>query len=166
MDANEIARLAGMGQALRPDWPQRSLRTFIETNLGARAYADVAVALAWVATRTTTETPRLLLEPGPWWRATVTPGEQGYRPPRKDEECQVHLGSYADSCSGCAADKAVGDTTELGNPRRPDRAAELDGLRSLLGQARAELCGCGVPRSHCTDHRPDKPAAVAAKESA
>ena len=87
MDDNEIQRLALMASALRPDWPARSMRTFVEKNLGGRTYGDTAVALAWVCTRTKTDTPRLLLEPGPWWRATTTEGNTGNRPPTRAEAC-------------------------------------------------------------------------------
>ena len=87
MDDNEIQRLAAMGSSLRPDWPARSLRTFIERNLGARAYGDVAVALAWLCTRTKTDTPRLILEAGPWWKAAGTEGSTAARPPTKQEAC-------------------------------------------------------------------------------
>lgn len=87
IDDNGLNRLAAMGAALRPDWPAASLRTFLERNLVDRTYGDVAVALAWVATRTRTETPRLLLESGAWWKAAGTEGTSTPRPPRRDEAC-------------------------------------------------------------------------------
>ena len=88
MDINEINRLAAAGSAMRPDWPAKSLATFLGKNLADRAYGDVAVALAWICTRTKTNTPRLLLEAGPWWKATVADGGTlAPRPPTKEEAC-------------------------------------------------------------------------------
>lgn len=88
MQPNEIDRLAAMASCLRPDWPTKSLATFLTRNLADRAYGDVAVALAWICTRTKTETPRLLLEAGPWWKASVVEGGGlAPRPPRKEEAC-------------------------------------------------------------------------------
>lgn len=68
----EIERTAAAVNSLRPDWPIKSLVTFIEGNLAGRAYRDTTVALAWVATDPETKTPKRVLEDGPWWRATVT----------------------------------------------------------------------------------------------
>jgi hypothetical protein len=153
MHDHEAQRLAAMGNALRPDWPAKSLQTFIERNLGARAYADTAIALAWVCTRTKTDTPRLLLESGPWWRATVVPGEMGWRPPRKDESCEKHPGSWRDHCSGCAADQRAGDATQAGDPKRPEAAQARSLARAELAVARANACRHGINRSRavCAD---------------
>ena len=70
MIPTEIDRLAAAVNALRPDWPTQSLRTFIAANLAERSYRDAALALAWVATDPQTRTPKRVLEGGPWWRAT------------------------------------------------------------------------------------------------
>lgn len=156
MDANEIQRLAAMGAALRPDWPARSLGTFIERNLGARAYGDVAVALAWVAARTKTETPRLLLEAGPWWKAAAGDSHHTPRPPRKAEECQTHPGNWRESCHGCAADGLAGDQTAPADPRRPDGGAPLDRIRAELRSTRSNLCSHGVRTSQCAEHREER----------
>ena len=45
----EAERLAAAANALRPDWPVSSLLTYLSKHK-ARAYRDVAVALAWIAT--------------------------------------------------------------------------------------------------------------------
>ena len=68
MNRTEIERLAGMANRLRPDWPWKSLVTFIEVNLTDRAYRDTAVALAYVACDPQTHTPKRVLEAGPWWQ--------------------------------------------------------------------------------------------------
>jgi hypothetical protein len=153
MSEAEIARLAGMANHLRPDWPNASLYTFIARNLAARAYRDVAVALAYVACDTTTATPKRILEAGPWWQATQTSSET-YRPPRKDEECPRHAGNYVDSCRGCAADQRVGDSTAPGEPRKPDRSTQLAELRRLHREAAAALCTHGIKPELCADHDP------------
>ena len=71
MNRTEIERLAGAANKLRPDWPWKSLVTFIELHMMDRAYRDVAVALAWVACDPATKTPKRVLESGPWWQAAV-----------------------------------------------------------------------------------------------
>jgi hypothetical protein len=71
MNDDEIVRLAALGNALRPDWPFNSLHTFVSRHLTHRGYGDTAVALAWIAAKTQTQTPRLLLEAGVWWQAAL-----------------------------------------------------------------------------------------------
>lgn len=69
---DETERLAAMANALRPDWPLKSLTTFIVNELTRRTYREVAIALAWVATDPVTATPKRVLEAGEWWTATRT----------------------------------------------------------------------------------------------
>ena len=67
---DETERLAAMANALRPDWPLKSLTTFIVNELTRRTYREVAIALAWIATDPATDTPKRMLETGPWWNAS------------------------------------------------------------------------------------------------
>ena len=67
---DETERLAAMANALRPDWPLKSLTTFIVNELTRRTYREVAIALAWLATDPATDTPKRMLEAGPWWNAS------------------------------------------------------------------------------------------------
>jgi len=67
---DETERLAAMANALRPDWPLKSLTTFIVNELTRRTYREVAIALAWIATDPVTDTPKRMLEAGPWWNAS------------------------------------------------------------------------------------------------
>lgn len=140
---------------MRPDWPLRSLTTFIEKNLAARAYRDVAVALAWVAT-TDTQTPRLLLEAGVWWKAAAI-DDDGHmqRPPRKADDCPKHPGNWRTSCSACAADKLAGDDSVY-NPRRTTAPpTALATIRAELDKARDTLCVHGIRADRCLDrHAP------------
>ncbi len=72
MNETEIDRLALAGNALRPDWPTASLRTFLSKNFAARAYRDVALVLANVCTiEPRTDTPQLMLQPSVWGVTTV-----------------------------------------------------------------------------------------------
>ena len=68
----ERQRLSAMANALRPDWPLKSLYTLLTDDevLVKRSYRDVACALAWVATDPETKTPARLAQPGPWWGST------------------------------------------------------------------------------------------------
>jgi hypothetical protein len=52
----EAERLAAAAHALRPDWPVSSLLTYLSRHK-ASAYRDVAVALAWIATRRADQDP-------------------------------------------------------------------------------------------------------------
>ena len=70
LTTDEIHRLAASLNALRPDWHVKSLITFIGGNLRTRTYREAAVALTWVATDPRTETPKRVLEAGPWWNAS------------------------------------------------------------------------------------------------
>lgn len=148
-----------MGNALRADWPARSLLSFLTKNFGARAYGDVAVALAWVCTRTKTDTPRLLLEAGPWWKAAATESAHINRPPRKGEECEIHAGQWRGSCAGCAADKFTGERTTPPNLRRPDAGSHIARMRAEIESARSNLCSHGVQPERCADHRAELRAA-------
>jgi len=107
---SETDRIAAAIHALRPDWPVKSLCTFIDGNLADRSYADVTVALATVAVDPKTQTPRRVLESGPWWQAvqvafavhgshaTQTPGPQQPRCPKHPHEL-VH------NCRDCITDQ-------------------------------------------------------------
>lgn len=66
----QIERLSGMANQLRPEWPVNSLVTYIKKHR-SRAYRDIAVALAWVATDDASHTPARLDENGPWWKAAA-----------------------------------------------------------------------------------------------
>lgn len=90
MNDDEIARLAALGNAIRPDWPIASLRTFIAKHLTSRGYGDTAVALTWIATKTNTQTPRLILEPGIWWQAALSDGD--HAPRREPYDPSTHCG--------------------------------------------------------------------------
>lgn len=81
MTKTEAARLAAAGNALRPDWPAQSLLTLLLRDHADRAWQDIAVALAWVATDETSTTPARLAQPGPWWAAT-RPANVTVLPPR------------------------------------------------------------------------------------
>lgn len=68
---NDLQRLAAAAHALRPDWPIKSLLTYLHAQHVGRPYRDLAVALAWVAADTATKTPKRLEQAGPWWDAAV-----------------------------------------------------------------------------------------------
>ncbi|MQB00516.1 MAG: hypothetical protein GEU78_09535 [Actinobacteria bacterium] len=72
MNETERDRIAAATNALRPDWPLRSIRTFIDDNLRARGYRDTAIAMAYIACDPETKTPKRVLEAGPWWTAATT----------------------------------------------------------------------------------------------
>lgn len=93
----EAERLAAMAHAMRPDWPIPSLLTFLATQR-TRAYRDLAVALAWVATDPATHTPARLNENGPWWRATQAQDGTFTAPAMR---CTDHPAEPAGRCRPC-----------------------------------------------------------------
>lgn len=112
MTRTEAARLAAAVNLLRPDWPTRSLETFIGEHLAGRPLRDATVALIWVATDPDTKTPKRALEPGPWWQAAVTRDV-----PTAHNPCELHplaairidARSGEQTCAGCHADHAAAD---------------------------------------------------------
>lgn len=101
MNQTDIQRLAASVNALRPDWPTKSLTTFIANNLGTRATIDAAVAMAWIATDPDTKTPARVLEAGPWWKATRPAGA-----PTGEQPDQIHS---AEICRVCRKTRAGHD---------------------------------------------------------
>lgn len=119
--ADELTRLAAMGNALRPDWPTNSLRSHLAANHGTRSYRDLAVALAWICTDPETRTPARLSEAGPWWvtttrhDATPTP-----RAPRCEQHPDVRL--IGGICHEC--------TSFTPSPRPADFAERVEASRA------------------------------------
>lgn len=129
----QAERIAQAINALRPDWPTRSLLTFTQKHLADRAYRDALVALVWVASDPTTKTPARVLEAGPWWRATQA--EEQYTTSAVTHHCPEHPSERAWSCRLCAeqaADPGAGITTvrdALRKAPKPPRPASP--VRSL-----------------------------------
>ena len=63
----EIQRIAGAMNALRPDWRVSSLTTFLTDHCYARSYRALSIAAVAVATDPKCTTPNLLTQDGPWW---------------------------------------------------------------------------------------------------
>ena len=95
----ELQRLAAMTNQLRPEWPTKSLLTHLRDHHANRAYRDLAVALAYIATDAKTLTPARLKESGPWWRLTE---EQTRTPVGRTIPCPEHPDQPASRCKKCA----------------------------------------------------------------
>lgn len=98
MNEHEIQRLAAALNQARPDWPLRSLRSFITAKLATRPYRDTFVALAWVACEPNTHTPARVLESGPWWRAAAVEASTAPRHATREESCGYCAQVLTDSC--------------------------------------------------------------------
>lgn len=140
MTKTEAERLATAVAALRPDWPTKSVLTFLATNLAEKPYRDTAVALVWVAADPQSQTPARVLEPGVWWRAAAaaspTPGPVRH-------ECAEHPGQRAWCCTQCAQTATPPDPDTLATMRatiraadRPERAVQHPTPPTDLTQAR------------------------------
>lgn len=93
MNENERDRIAAAMHQLRPDWPAASIRTLLDRpQLRDRPRRDVAVALAWVACESSSQTPARVLEAGDWWKAASVAGT--------DQGSAATLG-YFDPTSAC-----------------------------------------------------------------
>lgn len=104
LSRNDIERLAGAAHALRPDWPVSSLCTWLLKDHAARAFQDVAVALAYVAADPGTKTPKRMNELGPWWGATSS-GRASQ--PLHYDRCPIdgHTSYPANNCGYCRAEQ-------------------------------------------------------------
>lgn len=98
MNDHELDLLAATFNIARPDWPTKSLRTFLAKNLASRPYRDVFVALAWIACEPRTATPARVLEAGPWWQAAAVEGRLVPRHPSPVTACHNCGGEMSDSC--------------------------------------------------------------------
>lgn len=156
MTENEIRRLAHAVNDLRPDWPISSLTTFISNQLGKRAYRDAAVAMVWVAVdakpdgQPASETPKRVLEAGPWWTAAVVDrADTRSIAPKRDEQC-LDCGKPLTVCRTSVA--ACGQAVT-----RPTPAADPDRVATLAAAARAAIT---VDRDLFTDHPGDLEAQI------
>jgi hypothetical protein len=112
-DKAELERLAAAVNCLRPEWPAKSILTFLAAHHAHRAYSDLASAFALVATDPKTQTPARLSEAGPWWRTTSTSTTPSVGPGR-EPHCTVpsHEHELARHCRACRADALAGETEE------------------------------------------------------
>lgn len=112
-EPKQLALIASIGHLLHPDWPERSLRTWIDTNYAGAQHNGYQLAVAAFAcwADPATNAWSRLKESGPWWRAAAAAGstERGALtgPPRRGEDCEKHPGNYRDACAGCRADQLV-----------------------------------------------------------
>ena len=67
MDQHDARRIAETANALRPDWPIRSLMTILAEHRNKDAL-DVHLAVVWIAYDSSIESPAILRAEGPWWR--------------------------------------------------------------------------------------------------
>lgn len=112
---DEIDRIAAAMNALRPDWPVRSLVTFLSRHHAARPYRDLAIAAVAVATDTRTTSPNLLNEHGGWWTAaqavTGTNGGGAVLRPT-DPRCGEHPWSSRTNCAACRSEALEAEPAE------------------------------------------------------
>jgi hypothetical protein len=100
MTPHEADRLAAAANALRPDWPTPSIRSYLLASHAHRGYRDTAAALAYIATDPDTRTPKRLEQDGPWWRVGV---EQPQQPRRRDPaEAAAPFDRAAHACAVAA----------------------------------------------------------------
>lgn len=111
-DLAELGRLAAAWSILRPEWPEKSIRTRLIDHHAARPYWDLLVATAVCWGDPATDLPARLGEHGPWWAivAALNRADAARAPVRAADECPDHPGWPADACGGHRADTLAGDT--------------------------------------------------------
>jgi hypothetical protein len=116
MTSDEITRLAKAFTVLRPQWPYKSLHTYLTDKHSLRLYKDVLIALSWIAADPESRTPALLDRPGPWWDAAVPPthGPERPQPPAYRSLRHPNPGDANIGIAQCRA--AITEATS----RRPD----------------------------------------------
>lgn len=172
MNGNEAQRLAHAVNAHRPDWMISSLTTFITRNMSAWTYRDAAVALTFVATdakpdgQPASDTPKRVLEQGPWRVAAAAGGSTAMRThaPKRHEECPDHPGQWAHNCGGCRVEACGAVDPQPARAQHADAAFDASLARAQLAAARAQTCACGVRVDACPTHRESAP--VGAEEDA
>lgn len=162
MNEHERERIAMALNALRPDWPIKSLRTILASDkLADRPRRDVTVALAWVACESNTATPARVLESGPWWRAAaIEGGSLGPRQPFDPAEFCGTCGKARGRCVDHEFRNVV--VTKRAATSPPESAREL--YATTRADATANHCRHGVARIKCADcvngDRPEPPPLV------
>lgn len=122
-NSNEIQRIAAAMAAIRPDWRQSSLVTFLTKNHAQRAYADLAIAAIVVALDPVTKTPELLNQHGPWWSAAYVASGQGTEPvgAGREPSCDQpgHEHELARACRACRSEAIAALPPPADAPRCP-----------------------------------------------
>jgi hypothetical protein len=121
----ELERIAQMAGALRPDWNPRSVLTLLVNEHAHRAYRDLAVAMAYIATDPATHTPKRLSEAGPWWATSKDAPE-----PIHYTRCPQpgHTSYPAHNCGACRSEALERTTQEAALIRQhvpPERIREI-----------------------------------------
>lgn len=120
IDHDTAERLAHMTHALRPDWPTKSLLTFIRSEMTNHTYREAAISLAWIATDPDTRTPKRVLEQGPWVNATRAEAPTVSVIPTR---CGEHPTRLARDCPYCAQTETADE---------PTREAHLETMRTAI----------------------------------
>lgn len=143
---DEVDRIAAAMNAHRPDWPVRSLVTFLSRHHAARPYRDLAIAAVAVATDPRTTTPNLLNEHGGWWvaaQAVTGTGGGGAIPRPTDPRCDEpgHEHELARNCRACRSEALARDDDQPAEhvvtaltPEQADR--NLRGARAVRAALR------------------------------
>ena len=149
MNHNEIQRIAAAVNMLRPEWPIPSLITFLSTDLGHRAFRDVAVAMAWIACEPETRTPKRALEAGPWWATLAGNGDRPVVVADMGDLChtcrRTEAGCQADAVQ--ALDKHPFKTTHQVAIERARREKHEASMPKIRERSITDAIDSGVPRS-------------------
>lgn len=129
----ELERLAAAANALRPDWPAKSVLTYLERDHATKAYRDLAVALAHVAADPETRNPKRLSEPGPWWRLTTDTTED-HRAKRCPET--GHGSYFAINCGACRSEQLAAADAAAAVARNGGPVVPRERIREILAAAR------------------------------
>lgn len=142
--------LAAFVATLRRDWDRPGIEKALDQAREVAAAADVAVAAIRAAGIDTNRSPAVIPMPGPHWRESETTTRHPQTP--------KHL-----RCSTCGQDRAGcvyrWSKDHAFQPNIPTTAdPQVDHLKSIKHEFRAELCTHGVRPEKCIYHRQAKSA--------
>ncbi|MGH3094820.1 MAG: hypothetical protein ACRDMV_02325 [Streptosporangiales bacterium] len=108
-EPKQLALIATLGHVIHPDWPERSLRTWLETHITSHNSYTLTVAAVACWADPATHKPARLAEAGPWWPAAhAATGEADRIPtPPKQLDESWRTGPKGDYQTGAARARAA-----------------------------------------------------------
>lgn len=100
-----------------------------------RDLIEVTAAFLRAARTASLRTPAVAAMDGPHWQQPK-PEPATPRPPRRDEECDRHPGSWAERCHGCAADRHAGTASPQAGSKADRWAERVADLRKAVRPTR------------------------------
>lgn len=155
MTRDQADALSRLLHLLRPEWDRAGVMAALAKAKHRNPF-DLSMAALRATANPEVRSPGVIPLDGQHWTERVAPPEP-MRPPRRDEECSAHPGSWQGACNACRADQLAGDQTPRRTETSPITSEHVRSLRGIYAATKADLCACGVPVGNCNDHRATRP---------